>query len=230
MGVAGSDMVIGMSSNALESFNLKSADVDRLLEIHTDLSGDSVGRKHGVEVLNRSGIVLLVAAWESFCEDLAKEGLGHQLNYANDANDLPKKLRQLIAKELREDKDELALWRVAGSAWKPYLVQRAEVICDERAYAWNTPKAGAVSQLFVDTMGFDTLRDSWKWAGVSQKRASEKLNELVTLRGDIAHRAEKTVSKATLTGHLKHVRRLVSASDAAVCTYVTKQTGTAPWT
>ena len=41
------------------------------MEIHTKIAGPTVGAKHNVEVLNKSAIVLLVACWEAYVEDLA---------------------------------------------------------------------------------------------------------------------------------------------------------------
>ena len=47
-------------------------EVNRLLEIHEQVSGTAPGRRRDVEILNKSGIVLLVACWESYIEDLAQ--------------------------------------------------------------------------------------------------------------------------------------------------------------
>lgn len=46
--------------------------VERLAKIHEEIAEPTVGRKAGVEVLNKSAIVLLVACWESYVEELAE--------------------------------------------------------------------------------------------------------------------------------------------------------------
>jgi hypothetical protein len=66
-----------MPSQARAAFENNRKDVERLMEIHGDLAGDTPGRKHGVEVLNKSAIVLMCAIWEAYCEDLAAEAVEH---------------------------------------------------------------------------------------------------------------------------------------------------------
>lgn len=49
------------------------ADVDQLIDVHEDQTGTERGRRWNVDAINRSGIVLTIAGWESFIEALAKE-------------------------------------------------------------------------------------------------------------------------------------------------------------
>jgi hypothetical protein len=44
--------------------------VERLLQIHVKLGGERPGRRWGSEGLNKSAVVLLVACWEAYLEDL----------------------------------------------------------------------------------------------------------------------------------------------------------------
>src|SRR6266404_6762364 len=64
-----------MPSKAKMTFDQNCADVDRLLEIHADLAGPAPGRKFGVEVLNKSAVVLICAFWEAFVEVIVAEAL-----------------------------------------------------------------------------------------------------------------------------------------------------------
>ena len=45
-------------------------EVRNLLDIHRKVAKKTPGRKYNVEVLNKSGVVLLVACWESYVEHL----------------------------------------------------------------------------------------------------------------------------------------------------------------
>ena len=54
-------------------------EVNRLLEIHWELTGGQPGRRHGVEVLNKSAIVLITACWESLVEDFKERTGGHPI-------------------------------------------------------------------------------------------------------------------------------------------------------
>lgn len=104
-----------MPSKARLKFNANADDVGRLLEIHRDLSGDKQGRRFRLEVLNKSAIILITAVWEAYCEDLAKEALEHIVKNAPDSTVLPKDLKKRIAKELKEDRNEIAVWTLADS-------------------------------------------------------------------------------------------------------------------
>ncbi|KIE23392.1 hypothetical protein LK08_30100, partial [Streptomyces sp. MUSC 125] len=95
-----------MTSQARSAFNKNCEDVDRLLEIHTDITGDAPGRRWKVESLHKSAIVLLTAFWEAFCEDLAAEALTHLVDHAPKASALPGPLQQLVAKAVAVKSNE----------------------------------------------------------------------------------------------------------------------------
>ena len=62
-----------MPSEARKAFDANVADVDRLLALHSTAGGAGQGRRYGLEVLNKSAIVLVTAYWEAYCEDIAAE-------------------------------------------------------------------------------------------------------------------------------------------------------------
>ena len=64
-------------------------EVWRLLEIHEGLSGSGPGRRHNLEILNRSALVLLVACLEAFLEDLARHAFDWMLANASEPTLLP---------------------------------------------------------------------------------------------------------------------------------------------
>jgi hypothetical protein len=64
-----------MPSKSRIHFDENCEDVERLLTIHQDLAGNTPGRKYGVEVLNKSAIVLICAYWEAYNEDILHEAL-----------------------------------------------------------------------------------------------------------------------------------------------------------
>lgn len=209
-------------SKARKGFNDNYADIERLIEIHEDLTGAGPGYKHGVEVLNKSAVVLTSACWEAFCEDLAAEAVDHLVAELSDPKRLPKALLKRIAAELEADKNELAVWDLAKGGWKSILKNRAKTIADERARALNTPKTRNIAKLFEDAVGLTKLTSSWSWKGISADQAGDKLDRFVTLRGDIAHRSKAAakIKKGTATDFMEHVGRLVERTDD----YVNKET------
>jgi hypothetical protein len=188
------------------------------MEIHGDLAGNSPGRKHGVEVLNKSAIVLTCAVWEAYCEDLAGEAIDHLVAHVKSSRVLPKALRKAIAAELEGDKNELAVWALAGGGWKKILKARLADITKRRNRSWNTPKSKNIDALFEEAVGLVEVSSSWRWHNVNPSTARTKLDGYVTLRGDIAHRskAADSIKKSAATGFLKHAERLVIATDGHV--------------
>ena len=83
-----------MASAAHAAFDSNAEDVERLLEIHADIGGDAQGRRFGLEVLNKSAVVLITAIWEAYCEDVASEALEHLVAHAPSATALPVELRR----------------------------------------------------------------------------------------------------------------------------------------
>lgn len=207
-----------MHSASRNAYDENCEDIRRLLEIHADIGGDKAGRKWGLEVLNKSGIVLVCSFWEAYCEDLAAECLGHLVTHAADPELLPKRLRQQIALDLHDDKNQLAPWSLAGEGWRDVLTARLKSLQEERNRSLNTPKAANIDDLFDRALGIERVSNSWKWPKTSADEARARLDAFVTLRGGVAHRgkAASTVSKKDVTGFLTHAERLVAKTDAHV--------------
>lgn len=83
-----------MASQARSAFDQNAKDIKRLLSIHADIGGDSKGRRYGLEVLNKSSIVLITAFWEAYCEDIASEALQHLVTFSPSGLALPKELKK----------------------------------------------------------------------------------------------------------------------------------------
>jgi hypothetical protein len=207
-----------MPSDARVAFENNRKDVERLMEIHGDLAGDTPGRKHGVGVLNKSAIVLMCAVWEAYCEDLAAEAVEHLVTNANDATALPKALRRIVATELAADKNNLAVWGLAGDGWKVILKSRLVDIAERRNRSLNNPRSDNINALLEEAVGIRDVSASWHWHRVSASTARTKLDAYVTQRGDVAHRskAASSIKKSHATGFITHAERLVEATDERV--------------
>lgn len=216
-----------MPSKARFAFAYNYGDVERLLAIHSELAGETPGKKHGVEVLNKSGIVLMCAVWEAYCEDIAAEAVEHLVKHAPDASGLPKDLRKHVASELKADTHETAVWKLAGDGWRAHLRTRTKSMTEERNRRLNTPKTSNIKDLFDTAIGLPHVPSAWYWSGISAKQAGEKLDGYVSLRGDIAHRARgaENIKKSKVWDFAKHVERLVEKTDAYINDQLRKTCG-----
>ncbi len=193
-------------------------DVDQLLAIHGDKAGDRPGRKHGVEVLNKSAVMLMTACWEAFCEDLCQEAVNFLLENVKQASELPPDVRWGIARSLRNDKDERRLWVLADKGWKPEVLKHS----NQLLLRLNTPKSENVDVLFKSAIGKDKISRHWYWPRMSAAKARKKLDRFIELRGALAHRAQaqQAVRKADVLGYKSHISRLVPLTTIRTASYL----------
>lgn len=193
-----------MASKARSAFDQNAADIQRLLDLHVRVGGDAPGRRYGLEVLNKSAIVLITAFWEAYCEDIAAEGLEHIVNNAQSADALPTELKKIVASKIRNAKHDLEVWKVADDGWRQYLRDHLDELKEARDRRLNTPKTQQIDELFKSALGIDQISGSWKWSKkMTTGRASAKLDRYIRLRGAIAHRGkhETSVTKLNVTDY-----------------------------
>lgn len=215
---------------ALENFAEHEKEVDRLIEIHGLIAGTGPGYKANVQVLHKAAFVMLTAFWEGYCEDLAEEGLEHLLAHSADASSLPKDLKKLIAKELKDDPDQIAVWSLSDAGWRAVIRTRMTRMTEERNRRLNTPKTKQINELFASTLGMSSLSKHWTWQGMPHERAAERLDEYVSLRGAIAHRGDvddQDLRKGHVQKYRKHVAGLARTTHSAVAEFVEAATGVA---
>src|SRR5690348_11718165 len=93
------------------------AEVRQLIDIHRRLTGKKRGRRVGTDVVNACGIVLAVACWESFVEDLAALAFDFLLTNAGAASH-SRKILALAGQPLLDSTDKRAIWQLSGDGWK----------------------------------------------------------------------------------------------------------------
>ena len=220
-----------MPSIARKNFDQNARDVDRLIQIHADVGGDEKGRRFGLEVLNKSAIVLITAIWEAYCEDLASEALDHLVTNVSSGSQLPKELKKRVVTEIKADANDLAMWDLADTGWRNKVRARLASLTTDRNKRLNTPKSDQIDDLFNAAVGLGSVSNTWYWKGMSVLNAKKKLDDFVTLRGAIAHRGASAtgVKKIQVTDYFQHVKRLVAKTGGRVNVYMKSATGRPLW-
>jgi len=198
-----------------------------LLDIHRTIAGSSPGRKTDVEILNKSAVVLIVACWEAFVEDLATAALDFMINEAATHSIFPK----LVLERVGSKYSGLNAWSLANDGWRKALRDNLSEVLAKTTGALNTPRQAQVDELFNKTIGLASLSSNWSWPGRTQASAVKALDELITLRGAIAHRVQhsKSVRKSHVTAAVELVSRLSAKSTNQVRLHVHSATGKHPW-
>jgi len=221
-----------MPSKARISFDKNASDIKKLLSFHQQQGGALRGRRYGLEVLNKSAIVLITSFWEAYCEDLATEGLEHIVKNGKDASVLPKELKKHIAKELVNDKNNLAVWSLSDDGWRKVLKKRLNNLKEERNRRLNTPKSSNIDDLFFKVLGISKISQTWKLATkMNANQAREQLDKYVELRGAIAHRGKssKSVKKADVTDYFDLIKKLAAKTGGKANRHVKDITGKPLW-
>lgn len=220
-----------MPSDHIKTLEENIAEVERLLEIHKGLAGDSPGRKYNVEVLNKSSIVLLVACWEALVEDLAEAAYTALLANAKDHTVFPFDVLTLASKPLKDANDNREVWQLAGDGWKSVLESHKETVFKQYIGKLNTPKPKQVDGLFMSLLGISSISSHWHWRGMSAANATKALEDLIELRGSIAHRVKgaKPVTKVTVNRAMRLVYSLSVITSNCVLAFVHAKTKKRPW-
>lgn len=206
-------------------------EVNRLLEIHTKMSGRGPGYKHNVEVLNKSAIILLVACWESFIEDLAEAAFSILLSRAKKHNIFPVRVLREVAIGLKEDKDTRSIWKLAGNGWKTVLKNHKVALFHKYIGKFNTPRTSQVDSLYESLLGIKSISSCWRWQRISVNRARKKMKDLIELRGSIAHRvkASRRIRKEVVHEYIDFINRLAVITSNSVRFLIVEKTGKEPW-
>lgn len=195
------------------------------------LNSKEIRSKHGgpqkIEILNKSAIVLATTCWEAFIEDLALNAMEFMLMHVDDPRLLPVSVLVSASNQLIRDKDERRVWDLAGDGWKAVL----KAYCGSTLSCLNTPSHKNIDRLFDNLLGLKNLSSSWKWQGVTNKRALTRLDMLITTRGDIAHRLNhhNYITKQDVLDAMKLVLNISVISTNTVREHLHKAVGSEPW-
>jgi HEPN superfamily RiboL-PSP-like protein len=211
----------------LDSMKKNMFEVVTLLDIHTDTKVHS----SKLQVLNKSSIVLAVACWEAFIEDLATDAFNIILKNSITPDVFPSKVLALAANKLKLEDDERKIWNIAGDGWKNVLEDYKEELFKKSIGKLNTPRVEQIDNIFNQLIGMKKLSRKWHWAGMSNNNAIQKLDELITTRGEISHRAatSKFISKKYARDSIYFLTRLSVKSGNNVGRYIETCTGKNPW-
>ena len=215
----------------IRHLNESMKDAKRLMEIHKDVGGTGQGRRYGLDVLNKSGVMFVSAAWEAFVEEVAVQSVDHFMNEANSHNDVPLPIRKATAKGLESDKNELKVWDLAGAGWKSVVTAYRDEVIKQEIATFNTPKPHNVDALYKKLLDIESVSATWNWQGMSVAAARRKLKRFMETRGAIAHRGNIgfSITKSYVEDHRKFINRLAVRTANRVRSEVHAQIGSHPW-
>ena len=214
------------TSESRARFEKNFQDIDQLIDIYKSLlfleededdEEESDFSSHKSVVL-RSSIVLMVSHWEAYVEDICSEAIDYIVENASSSDGLPKSLRQQISKEVKEDKNELRVWDLAGEKWRDVIKERLSDYHLQRNRKFNNPKSNPVITFFNTYLGIEDISKKWRYKDLTPDGCKRMLDEIVEVRGAIAHRGHPTkeLTVELATEYSEFLKSLISYTGGSV--------------
>lgn len=201
-------------------------DIETLSELFKLKTGAKRGRRaQNIQVIHKSAIVLLVACWEAYVEDLLKMSFKYFVRHCTDPSRVSNGVRKEILKSIGQ-----RTWDLAGNGWKRVLRNRSLDIlkCVDRM---DTPTAKNVDNLFSHLLGIAKISNDWRWGRVKTKTVRANLRGLLRRRHGIAHSVatKLPVSKNYVEKNTNMIWKLGELFSNAVATHIRLVIGKFPW-
>ena len=197
-------------------------ELDRILHGHSELRKGKKGPDPH-QALLKSGLVMLCATWEVYCENVVFESAKRIRDEIGDPDKLPDSVKRKLNAEVHDENvyksDPMKL---AGAGWKQVYERMTENACNR----FNTPKSDKLDKLFFDYVGLKNVSRSWTYGYT-------EVDDFVSRRGEVAHRGSD--SAAITKDQLRHfkvvIAKTVSDTDDALYSFLksTSVLGRSPW-
>jgi hypothetical protein len=168
-------------SEAGKLFEYSIQDAEKLL---ARFDSDKHDPSNGSETLKRAGMIIALAAWETYIKDRFRE--------------------------------EIDVWigSLKGSQISNFVLKKV----DEDLKRFFNPNHDRTKNLFKTYFDID-ITEHWKWDNYLQPQAKKALNELISKRGDAAHKANTNaysahiVKRDDLEKAIRFLKGLVNATE-----------------
>ena len=123
------------------------------------------------------------------------------------------------------------MWELAGNGWQAVIQRHRAAVIERFVGSLNTPKPAQIAEMFNDLLGLTDITAGWRWKKTSVASAKQRLTDLVSLRGDIAHRVttSSSVKKVDVVNAANFIARLAVASSNTVREFAHQRVGKFPW-
>lgn len=210
-----------LMKQALQIFHSSLDDIKTLLNLSSTLEDDEQKK-----VIFRSAVVLLIASWEQYVEQLANKSIMVLISRLRNSTTLPEGVKQGIALFTISEKHNnphvfsQSAWSLADKGWKKAYLN----YCKSLTKNLNTASSKNINELYSHILGIRNIEKDWHFCKLTSEECTKKLDNIVDLRHDIAHGANKRINELTE----ENIREDTSfVSSIAETTYRTVFTHTA---
>lgn len=206
--------------------------LDNALQLVTIARG--IADPNSQQLLYRSAVVLSVAHWQNFNEELLKKYSKLINDYSKSSNNLPDIVRQEIGSWIYLnhgiDKDPLKskklIWEFASGLWKRYY----QVFAQEKTGQLNTPNSKNLIAVYTSILGIKNINVHWV-NQITVYNPVQALDQILIRRHEIAHGRSfvANLAESDIIGYidvLKEIARVTYSIAESETSNVLAQCGT----
>lgn len=174
-------------SDVKKSFLINLHDVIKLLEVTTKMED-----RQTIGVVYKSSVVISIAYWEKYIEDLLSQGCTFVADGLRNPVDLPEKTKKAIVDSVVKHEPNSpvyikSIWDFSGEGWtKQYRTYVDKVIRE-----FNNANSKNVRDAFSKVFGIQDVFQNWTPKDPSL--STDKLDELLNKRHQIAHGSSEAI-------------------------------------
>lgn len=175
-----------MKQTSLHLLDANLQDIRELLEIPKLIRG----HRNKILQLNKTAIVFITASFERFIEALAEDAFHFLLQCCKRPEDIPDKIRNLVAARFINSSDPRIPWTFAGDGWQTVLLKYRDEIVKKHVGSFNTPTPDNIDSLFSELIGLRHVSTQWSFQP-KRYNAVKIYTQFLTDRHVIVHRNEE---------------------------------------
>lgn len=218
------DMEVDMPTAAKNSFEENWSTITNLMEM-VGAGGSTTHPQSAAR--NRAALAFCITTWESYVEDALREASTYVADNCSAFSTLPKQVQRalvnaVVPQTVPNSKSISGKYPqdLADDGWRVLLKRLANEATEGGNF--NTPKTKNVADLFVKWCGLD-VTESWFWQNFARPGPANRLDESISLRGEIVHTGTKPdgINKNWIyTYGEKNIKKLVDKTDEALIRHV----------
>lgn len=213
---------------AQKNRQLRVDDVIIMANIIDDMRNFDVEQPNRKKALICHNLVLHeVLLLETFIEEIVIEAQEFLLENVQDPQELGFDVLMPVSNDLVQRKDKRSIWNIAGNKWKECLRAHRKTLTD----GFHTPRPDNVDALVLETIGLKSISKSWRWQGAPNTMVIKKINDVITMRGAIAHHhlSAPKINFGRLVNKVMFSRRACEITANEIRAHVFKVCGKYPW-
>ena len=172
---------------SINNLNMNIADIESLLDLSVKAETSEQS-----QAIFRSAVVLLIASWEQYIEQLADKSIQILTDRLRNPDPIPEFVKQSIATftvpEKRNNSQDFSesVWLFADKGWKTAYRN----YCRNKTANLNTASSHNIKDVFKTILGIRDVTECWTFKETGCNECIDRLNNLVELRHNIAHGAK----------------------------------------